>query len=206
MDITVAQLIQAGIGPTQAKLLQEFLPPALARFQIDTPPRVAAFLAQCHVESAGFTRLEENLMYTTPGRLVAVWPSRFPDVNAAAAFVRNPEALANKVYAGKIGNGNEASGDGWRYRGRGLKQLTGRANYTAAAKGLGAPYVDNPGLVSSPEHAVLSAAWFWDDKRLNPLADAGDIDGITLKVNGTAMLEAAQRRRRTGEALRALAG
>eukprot|EP01136_Pigoraptor_vietnamica_P036549 Opistho-1_new@103291 len=204
MDITVAQLIQAGIGPTQAKALQALLPPALERFDISTPPRVAAFLAQCHVESQGYTLLEENLMYSSPARLALIWPSRFASADEALPFVRQPERLANRVYSGKNGNGSEASGDGWRYRGRGLKQLTGRANYAAAAAALGPSYVETPGLVAEPTHAVLTAAWFWDSNKLNPLADAGLIDDITRKVNGKAMLEAAQRRRRTAEALRAL--
>jgi putative chitinase len=204
MFITVNQLIEAGIGPTQAKRIHPFLEPALARFQINNPRRASAFLAQCHVESQGYTRLEENLMYTTPLRLVRVWPSRFASEAAAAPFCRNPEGLANKVYAGKIGNGRETSGDGWRYRGRGLKQLTGRANYAAAANAIGKPYIADPGLVQEPEDAVLTAAWFWQNAGCNPVADAGQIDTITRKVNGPAMLEAAQRRRRTAEALRAL--
>ncbi len=204
MQLSVNQMIAAGIGPTPAKRFHPFMAAALDRFEISTAHRVAAFLAQCHVESAGFTRLEENLMYTTPRRLVRVWPSRFANEAAAMPFVRNPERLANKVYAGKIGNGPEASGDGWKFRGRGLKQLTGRDNYRAAAAAIDRPYLDEPWRVQEPEDAVLTAAWFWKNAGCNPLADAFNIDGITRKVNGPAMLEAAQRRRRSQEALRAL--
>jgi putative chitinase len=201
MFLSVNQLIAGGIGPTQAKRFQPFLEPALARFQINTPRRASAFLAQCHVESQGLTRLEENLFYTTPSRLDAIF-SRITPANVHR-FVRNPQGLANFVYAGRNGNGDEGSGDGWRYRGRGLKQLTGRANYRDAANAIGRPYIAEPGLVQESPDAVLTAAWFWQSRGCNALADAGNIDAITRRVNGDAMLEAAQRRRRSGEMLRA---
>lgn len=203
MNISIGQLVAAGIGPTQARALRPHLAPALNRFGISNPVRVAAFLAQCHVESQGFTRLEENLMYTTSARIARVWPSRFPTPADAAPYVRNPERLANRVYAGRIGNGPQASGDGWRFRGRGLKQLTGRANYHRAADALGLPYLADPDLVSELEHAILTAAWFWHENGCNALADAGQIDAITRRVNGPAMLEAPQRRKRTSKAVRA---
>ncbi|TPE62849.1 glycoside hydrolase family 19 protein [Sandaracinobacter neustonicus] len=206
MTPTVEQLVAAGIGPTAARQFQPVLAAPLARFGITTPRRVAAFLAQCHVESAGFTALEENLMYTSATRLRRIWPSRFADENAATPFVRNPRRLANRVYANRNGNGPEASGDGWRYRGRGLKQLTGRANYRDAGAATGRPYADKPDLLQDPADAVLTAAWFWQAKGCNELADAWAIDSITRRVNGPAMLEAAQRRRRSGEALKALGG
>ena len=207
-DLTpsVEQLVAAGIGPTAARRFQPVLAGALARFGIETPRRVAAFLAQCHVESAGFTALEENLMYSSAARLTQVWPSRFPDAGAATPFVRNPQRLANLVYANRNGNGPLESGDGWRYRGRGLKQLTGRANYRDAARATGRPYVENPALVQEPDDAVLTAAWFWQAKGCNELADRWEIDGITRRVNGPAMLQAPQRRRRSAEMLRALGG
>jgi len=204
MTPTLAQLIASGIGPTQARRFQPVLGPALARFAITTPRRIAAFLAQAHVESGGFSSLEENLYYTSPARIAAVWPSRFPSAEAAAPFARAPERLANRVYANRLGNGPEDSGDGWRFRGRGLKQLTGRANYAEAARALGRPYVAEPGLVAEPADAALTAAWFFARESCNALADAGDWDAITRRVNGPAMLAAAERRRRTREALRAL--
>lgn len=205
MNITVSQLVRAGFGPTQAKAFAPHLATAMQQFAITTPARAAAFLAQCHVESAGFTQLEENLFYTTAARLATIWPSRFRGAADAAPFVRNPVRLANRVYAGKIGNGPEASGDGWRFRGRGVKQLTGRANYAAAARAVGRPYLDNPGLVQTPDDAVLTAAWFWEQAGCNPLADAFAIDAITRRVNGPGMLAAAERRRRSKAALHALA-
>lgn len=205
MNISVNQLLAAGIGPTAAKRIQPHLQPAFLRFDITTPNRVAAFLGQCHVESAGFTRLEENLMYTTTRRLRAIFPSRFASLADAIPYVRNPERIANRVYAHKIGNGPESSGDGWRFRGRGIKQLTGRANYAAAAAALGRPYLSAPGMVQDPEDAVLTAAWFWATHGCNALADGGNSDAITRRVNGRAMLHAAQRRNRTVAALRALA-
>jgi len=203
MNISVGQLIAAGFGPTQARLFHPHLQPALNRFEITNPARAAAFLAQCHVESQGFTRLEENLLYTTAARIAQIWPSRFAGPAEAIPYVRNPERLANRVYAGRLGNGGEAGGDGWRFRGRGLKQLTGRANYARAAEALVRPYLAEPGLVREPEHAVLTAAWFWHMSGCNPLADVNRIDAITRRINGPAMLEAAQRRGRTARALRA---
>ncbi|MFN7177229.1 MAG: glycoside hydrolase family 19 protein [Thermaurantiacus sp.] len=204
MIATVQQLVAAGVPPTQARLFQPALAPAFQRFAINTAPRIAAFLAQCHVESAGFARLEENLWYTTPARIAAVWPSRFRSAADAAAFARNPERLANRVYAGRLGNGPEASGDGWRFRGRGLKQLTGRSNYAEAARALGRPYVTEPDLVRAPADAVLTAAWFFARAGCNALADARQWDAITRRINGPAMLAAPERRRRTTQALAAL--
>lgn len=202
--ITTDRLIAAGVGPTQAKLFAGPLDAACARFQIRTPQRIAGLIGQLRVESANFTRLEENLFYTTPARLRAVWPSRFgPGKANPGAYVRNPERLANLVYAGKIGNGPEASGDGWRFRGRGLKQLTGRANYAAAARGTGRPYLDQPGLVRLPLDAALTAAWFFAHNGCLPLADAQQWDAITRRVNGPAMLQAATRRKDSARALRA---
>jgi putative chitinase len=201
MQPDIQQLIATGIDPTQARRFHAALGPALARFAITTPARIAGFLAQCHVESAGLTRLEENLWYTTPARLVAVWPSRFRTPALAQPFVRNPERLANRVYAGRIGNGPEASGDGWRFRGRGLKQLTGRANYADAARSLGRPYLEQPDLVAAPADAALTAAWFFAKAGCNALADAQQWDAITRRVNGPAMLAAAERRSRSQRAL-----
>ena len=181
------------------------MPPSFDRFAISTAARVAAFLAQCHVESQGFTRLEENLHYTNAARIARVWPSRFQTAAEAAPYVRNPERLANRVYANRLGNGPQGSEDGWRFRGRGLKQLTGRTNYARASQALGRPYLASPDLLCDWPDAVLTAAWFWESSGCNRLADAGRIDSITRRVNGPAMLEAAQRQQRTAHYLRALA-
>lgn len=201
MIITVASLIAAGIAPTQARVFAEPLAAACARFAIHTPARIAAFIGQCSMESAGFTRLEENLFYTTPERIRAVFPSRVKSLADAAQLTRNPQALANRVYAGRLGNGDEASGDGWRYRGRGLVQLTGRDNYVAAADALALQLVTNPEQVAEPAAACMTAAWFWHARKLNILADSAQWDAITRAVNGPAMLHAAQRRQMTEDAI-----
>lgn len=203
--ITIPSLIACGIAPTQARAFADPLAAACARFNIDTPQRVAGFIGQCVVESVGFTRLEEGLFYTTPERIRSVFPSRVPSLAVAATLARNPRALANRVYAGRLGNGDEASGDGWAYRGRGLIQLTGRDNYAAAAAGCGKLYLERPDLVAQPEDAALTAAWFWSSAGLNALADTRNWDGITRRVNGPAMLHKAERTAATLEALEALA-
>ena len=202
---TLAQLIAAGVPPTQARIFLEPLLAACQRFGITAPARLAGFVAQCRVESSDFTRLEENLFYTTPERIRAVFPSRVPSLADAATLTRNPRALANRVYAGKIGNGNEASGDGWHFRGRGIKMLTGRANYADAAAALNRPYVEQPDLVSQPEDACLTAAWFWHTVKGNALADSAQWDAITRAVNGPGMLQAALRRQYSEQALTVLA-
>ncbi len=187
-------LIAAGVPRSAAERIAPWLQPAALRFGLGTNARLCAFLGQAHLESGAFRRLEENLLYTTAERIRAVWPSRFASVAAAQPFVRQPERLANHVYAGRLGNGPAASGDGWRFRGRGLKQLTGRANYARAAMGVGRPYLHTPDRVAEPEDAVLTAAWFWQAAGCNAMADRGDIDAITRAINGPAMLAAAERR------------
>lgn len=202
MFLTIPTLIAAGIAPTQARLFAAPMNAACALHDITTPARLAAFVAQCAHESSGFTALEESLYYRTADRIRAMWPSRVSAAEAPA-FCRAPQALANRVYVGRNGNGNEASGDGWRYRGRGLIQLTGRANYRAASVDPGADYETHPDLVSQPDHACLTAAWFWAEHGCNALADAGQIDAITRAINGAAMAGAAERRALYAEALHA---
>jgi putative chitinase len=194
----------AGVEPGLAEVFAAPLESACKRFEIDTPKRIAAFLGQCLVESTGFRHLEENLTYSTADRIRAIFPSRVTSPEQAALLVRNPQALANCVYAGKNGNGNPITGDGWRYRGRGLIQLTGRANYADAAMGLNRPYLDDPDLLAKPEDACLTAAWYWHNIKANHLADAGEIDSITRAVNGRAMLHAELRRTYTANILKAL--
>jgi putative chitinase len=203
--ITIAQLIAAGIAPTQARTFAEPLSLACSRFAINTPARIAAFVAQCRVESAGFTKLEEGLYYSTPDRIRQIFSSRVATIQDAQALARNPKLLANTVYAGKNGNGDAASGDGWTYRGRGLIQLTGRANYFAAGVGCGRPYLDEPDLVAQPLDACMSAGWYWYSNKLNPLADSMQTDEITRAVNGRAMLHADLRRQYAEEGARAFA-
>ena len=163
---------------------------AMAERDIASPQRMAAFLAQIAHESGEMTRIEERLSYSAK-RMTQVWPNRFPDEAAAAPFAGNPERLANKVYAGRMGNGDEASGDGFRFRGRGLIQLTGRSNYATAGTALGLDLVNQPDLLLQPGPAARSAAWFWQSRGLNELADhrPGDDDKqdftrITKLING----------------------
>lgn len=167
---------------------ERFHVPLLAtfeRFQISTPVRQAAFLAQVAHESAGFRRLEENLNYSAQG-LKATWPHRF-DVEKAALLHRKPQQIANYVYAGRLGNGPESSGDGWRFRGRGLIQITGRNNYREVSEALflsAHRLLDEPELLTQPDCAAKSAGYFWQSRGLNLLADQGNFRQITYRING----------------------
>ena len=203
--ITLAALIVAGIGPAQARQFEAALAYACDRFEITTPVRQAAFISQCAHESGGLVHCEESLYYTTPERIRAMWPRRVPSLADAASLCRKPQALANRVYASRNGNGDEASGDGWAYRGRGLIQLTGRANYLAAQAATSEPYASDPDLVVQPAHAALTAAWFWAAGGCNALADASNIEAITRVINGPALAGLADRRQRFERAAGAFA-
>ena len=192
--ITAQQLIDCGIDRDVAGQFELPLDAAMTAFTINTSKRAAAFLAQAAHESIGFTRLQENLSYSTPERLMEVFKGRFTGLADAAQYLRQPEKLANRVYANRLGNGDTSSGDGWRFRGRGLFQLTGRANYMAAGDGLGTDYKANPDLVAEPPDAAFTAAWYWAVGNLNAMADVGQIDVITRRINGPAMLGADERR------------
>lgn len=198
------QLIACGIGPTQARTFLEPLRRVLVRFEINSPVRIAAFIAQAAHESTDFTRLEENLRYSRPERIMAVFPSTVHSIADAVPLINNPQALASKVYANRLGNGDEASCDGWRYRGRGLFQVTGRTNYMAAGGALGVDLKIHPELVAEPEGAAMTAGWFWSAAGCNALADSSQIDAITRKINGRAMLGAMERHSRFDHALQAL--
>lgn len=201
--IDVGKLVAAGIAPTQAKAFAAPLADACGHFEINTPVREAAFVAQCAHESASFTHLEESLFYRTPERIRAMWPSRVTSMQAAAQLCGHPQQLANLVYANRNGNGDESSGDGWRYRGRGLIQLTGRANYLAAESAIGEPYKTFPDMVALAQHACMTAAWYFVAAGCLPLADVSDIVGITRKINGIGMAGLDDRRQRFEEAVRA---
>lgn len=169
-------------------------------FEIDTQQRIAAFLAQTSHESAGYTMLEENLNYSDV-TMAAVWPARFavknPDgkykldekgkkiPNAfAKALHRKPQLIANSVYSNRMGNGTVESGDGWKHRGMGLKQLTGKDNHKRCGEALGVDFVANPEKLLEPEYAARSAGWFWHANKLSKFADVGDIKGMTQVING----------------------
>lgn len=178
------------------------LSPRLGRAALTTPRRIAAFLGQCAIESGGFRQLEEDLTYSAD-RLCQVWPSHFPTLEAARTCAARPETLANTVYANRLGNGDAASGDGWRFRGRGLIQLTGRAAYERFAKATGRALDQAVACAAMPEGAVESAAWFWSANTLNRFADAWMLDNLTKAING-GLLQASERARLSEAALHAM--
>lgn len=156
---------------------------ALPDYEINTPQRVASFLAQCAHESGGFRALKENLNYKAAS-LRRVFPKYFPDDNIAAHYAGKQEMIANRVYGNRMGNGPEESGDGYKYCGRGLIQLTGKSNYQAFADSIETPVEEIPEFLQTFEGAVQSACWFWESNNLNQFADRGDIITMTKRING----------------------
>ena len=161
------------------------LPDVIAKFELNTPLRLAHFLAQCGHESGGFTLMQENLNYSAKG-LVGTFKKYFPTEAHAKPYERKPEMIANRVYANRMGNGDEASGEGWYFRGRGIIQITGKNNYTKCSQSLfeSNVLVENPDLLLEAEYAIHSACWFWSAARLNELSDSGDIKTMTKRING----------------------
>lgn len=172
-----AQLLALGIEGKWFEPLQE----TFEKYQINTPKRQACFIGQCMHESGGFKFLKENLNYSAKA-LMATWPSRFPDMDMAEKYERQPSKIADKVYSGRMGNTED--GDGAKYIGRGLIQLTGKDNYRAFGDAIGEDLVANPELVEQPRYAALSAGWFWNKRGLNALADEMDITTLTVRING----------------------
>ena len=162
------------------------IPEVMDKFQINTPLRLCHFLAQCGHESGNFKAVNENLNYGAKG-LRGVFPKYFPTDALAAEYERKPEKIANKIYGGRMGNGPEASGEGYKFRGRGYIQLTGKDNYSAFDKAVPENILETPDLVAT-KYPLLSAAWFWNSRGLNALADKGatdaEVTAITKKVNG----------------------
>jgi putative chitinase len=186
MYITNDQLKQLLPGNSNIDEWAEALNGVLPDYGIDTPLRVAAFIAQCAHESGNFTRLEENLNYRWQ-TLRKVFPKYFPTDAIAQEYASRPdkkEAIANRAYANRMGNGPEESGDGYRYRGRGLIQLTGKNNYTAFANSLDIPVEEATEYLETFDGAVQSACWFWDTNNLNKWADEGDMVTLTKRING----------------------
>jgi putative chitinase len=184
---------------------QKWLEPlnaTFAKYDISTPVRQAFFVGQCAHESNNFTRLEEGLNYSA-SRLMAVWPSRFPTLEAAAPYANNPEKLANKVYGGRVDLGNKEDGDGFKFHGRGCIQLTGRDLYERCGEAIGADLINQPQLLVEPHYAAMSAAWFWNKKGLNSLADVQDYDTMTKRING-GLIDLDDRKAKIAKALSVL--
>ena len=202
MPITSQQLLQ--ILPNAGQVAGVFVPvlnTAMNRYQIVGQKRIAAFIAQVGHESGQLTRLVENLNYSADG-LANTWPTRYAEPDGKGGYVkvlindkprnkpsvlglslaRKPEQIANATYAGRMGN--TAPCDGWKYRGRGLIQLTGKTNYRLCGEALGIDLLVQPELMEKPQHACMAAAWFWSSNGLNTLADAGKFDAITQRING----------------------
>ena len=176
------QLKQLHIGEEWVDALNE----TFTRFDISNPARQAAFIGQASHESGNFKTLNENLNYRAE-TLMRVWPKRFPTLEFAKQYEKNPKKIANSVYSNRMGNRDEASGDGYRFRGRGLFQLTGHSNYFHAGKALGEDFVMNPDLVATPRYATLTAAFFWQTHKLNDYADARDYLTMTKRINGATI-------------------
>ena len=222
MPITTQQLLQ--ILPNAGQVAGVFIPvlnTAMVRYQIVSTDRTAAFIAQVGHESGQLTRLVENLNYSADG-LANTWPTRYAEPDGKGGYVkvlindksrnkpnalglslaRKPEQIANATYAGRMGN--TAPGDGWKYRGRGLIQLTGQTNYRLCGEALGIDLLAQPELLEKPQHACMAAAWFWGSNGLNTLADAGKFDAITQRING-GQTGAADRQALYTKALKVLA-
>jgi putative chitinase len=218
MTPKVEHIVAAGVKQATAEKWVDAVAAACQEFTINTPQRIAGFLSQCAHESGGFERLQENLNYSADG-MAGIWPKRFavlgPDKKPvkkdgknqpnkfALALHRKPEMIANVVYSGRMGNGPTESGEGWKYRGRGLKQLTGKDNHRACSAGLGVDLVENPDLLLEPVYAARSAAWFWSTNKCNNFADSGDIEGLTKRING-GLIGIDDRKKRYANAVRSL--
>jgi len=182
-DFTQDQLQQLIPGNPFVDHWYEALCTILPDYEIDTPERVAAFLAQCAHESGGFKFIQENLNYKAES-LCRVWPKYFPNMDVANQYAHKPEKIANRAYANRMGNGPEESGDGWAYCGRGLIQLTGKSNYSKFAESIDTPLEEIPEFLATFEGAIQSACWFWETNNLNQYADSGDILTMTKRING----------------------
>ena len=175
--MTNEQLQQLGIDSKWLQPLED----TFEKYEINTPKRQAAFIGQCAHESGNFKVLQENLNYSAEG-LMKTWPSRFTTKEIADQYARQPAKIAGKVYNGRLGNANEE--EAAKYLGRGLIQLTGKENYANCGSGIGVDLLSDPNLLSDPKYATLSAGWFWNKKGLNSLADSGDIETMTKRING----------------------
>lgn len=198
--ITSEQLVKLGID---AKWLQPLVD-TFEKFEINTPARQASFIGQCQHESGNFNHLEENLNYSAV-RLTQVFPNRFTLAKAQDCVAKGKQAIAEAMYGHRADLGNTKDGDGGAFFGRGLIQLTGRANYTSFATAIGKPeIIEHPELLATPEFACLSAGWFWSTRKLNDLADKGEYETMTRRING-GTLGVAERKANIQKALEILA-
>jgi len=185
MQVTI-EILQAICPKTKRPVLEKYVEPlneVAEYYSLNTPQRLAAFLAQIAHESGGFNFTKENLNYSAKG-LMSTFKKYFPTEDLAKEYERKPEKIANRVYANRMGNGPESSGDGSKYCGRGLIQLTGKQNYTNFAKDLGVSIDECVAYLETPEGAVSSAGWFWDNNNLNRFCDSGDFVMLTKRING----------------------
>ena len=183
MNLSLDQLRQLIPRNKHVEYWHGALKQLLPDYGIDNERRIAAFVAQCAHESGEFTTIKENLNYRWE-TLRKIFPKYFPTDELAKQFAQKPEAIANKVYANRMGNGDEASGDGYRYSGRGLIQLTGKDNYFWFAESIGISAEEASEYMGTFEGAAQSACWFWETNNLNKWADQGDIETLTRKING----------------------
>jgi putative chitinase len=177
--VNLEQLQRLGIGVEWVSALND----TFAKFNIVSVKQQAAFIGQCAHECGNFRTLTENLNYRAE-TLMKLWPKRFPTLEFAKQYEKNPKKIANSVYANRMGNRDEASGDGFRFCGRGCIQLTGHSSYFHAGKACGVDFVMNPDLVATPQYAAMTAGWFWSTHNCNALAEAQDWIGLTKKING----------------------
>lgn len=186
MSLITVDLLTKLYPTTKKEVCEQYLSPLIVatdKYEIVSKERVACFLAQIGVESGGLNHVRENLNYSDSA-LLKVFPKYFKSQADAAQYARKPEMIANRVYGGRMGNGTEATGDGWKFRGRGFIQITGKNNYTALAKSLEMSLDDAIAYLETDEGAAVSAAWFWNTNNLNAIADKGDITTLTKKING----------------------
>jgi putative chitinase len=179
-------ILMLAIPGARREVLEKYLNHILEtfeKFDLSTIERQAAFLSQCAHESANFSQVVENLNYSKEA-LLRTWPKHFADINFATPYHRNPQMIANRAYRNRMGNGDEASGDGWKYRGRGFIQITGKNNYRVCGDALDIDLMASPELLETSKYAVLSAGWFWHVNHINDLADDENTLEVTRRING----------------------
>lgn len=200
--ITVATLIAAGISPSMARIFAAPIADACTAYEIDSPVRQAHFVGQCGTESRGFSDLEESMFYRDAAHIRQTFSREVESLAVAQTLVANPKGLANLVYANRGGNGDVASGDGYKFIGRGLIDITFRSAYRDCGYALNLPLTDQPDLLLDPANAALSAGWYWAQNHINALADTDDVESVTRRIN-PALMGIDDRKRRTALAMEA---